>query len=473
MDRSENLTIVKKAGFVSLSRFINLLGLLLTTIMLARYLSKPEFASYDQLWLIYNTFSPVLSFAFTSSVYFFGTRENAGKYITAMLLFLTLAGFILTFSLFLLRFEIAKFLNNLQFYNEFFKFAPFFLFSLPSLILDAILVLKNEFKKLFTITNFTVLAYIGVVVLTIILEQGIPFIFAGLSLISLLRFVYTWYLIKKFFNEKLETIFPYLKEILLYTSPLIVGHISALISRQVDKYIIANNFSSDLYATYTIGAKELPIIPLITSSFASVIFPEISKLHGAGKNSEIQRLIKDVVKSTSLIIIPIFSFLLFFSQEFILILFSKKYLDSTAIFRIYLFFLPVRILVYSSILSAFGRQKIYMLISFLDLVLNLTLGTTLVKAIGLLGPAIAVVVSTYVEALAMLFFISKALGKVNLLEILPVKFMISTFAFSLFASFLCYLMGSLIENAILRFILMGGLFSTFYLLVAVKLHKQI
>jgi len=280
-------------------------------------------------------------------------------------------------------------------------------------------------------------------------------------------------LIKKFFNEKLETIFPYLKEILLYTSPLIVGHISALISRQVDKYIIANNFSSDLYATYTIGAKELPIIPLITSSFASVIFPEISKLHGAGKNSEIQRLIKDVVKSTSLIIIPIFSFLLFFSQEFILILFSKKYLDSTAIFRIYLFFLPVRILVYSSILSAFGRQKIYMLISFLDLVLNLTLGTTLVKAIGLLGPAIAVVVSTYVEALAMLFFISKALGKVNLLEILPVKFMISTFAFSLFASFLCYLMGSLIENAILRFILMGGLFSTFYLLVAVKLHKQI
>lgn len=473
MDKSKNLTIVKKAGFVSLSRLINLLGLLLITIILARYLSKPEFASYDQFWLIYNTFFPVLSFAFTSSVYFFGARENAGKYITAMLLFLTLAGFILTLSLFLLRFEIAKFLNNPQFHKEFLKFAPFFLFSLPSLMLDAILVLKNEFKRLFTITNFTVIAYVGVVALTISLEQGISFIFIGFSLISILRFIYTWYLIRKSFNEKLETMFPYLKEILLYTAPLIVGHISALISRQVDKYIIANNFSSDLYATYAIGAKELPIIPLITSSFASVIFPEISKLHSAGRNSEIVHLVKDVVKSTSLIIIPIFSFLIFFSQEFILILFSKKYLDSTAIFRIYLFFLPVRILVYSSILSALGRQKIYMLVSFLDLVLNLVLGTTLVKVIGLLGPAIAVVVSTYVEAFIMLFFISKTLGKSNPFEILPAKFIILIFAFSLFSSFLCYLLGSLIENAILKFILMGGLFTSLYLLVALKLHKQI
>lgn len=471
MDKLKNLTVVQKAGFVSLSRLINLLGLLLITIILARYLSKPEFASYDQFWLIYNTFFPVLSFAFTSSVYFFGTKENAGKYITAIFLFLSLAGFVLTFSIFLLRSEIAKLFNNPQFDKDFLKFAPFLLFSLPSLMLDAIMVLKNEFKKLFIVTNFTVLAYVGVVALAIILGQKIPFIFAGFSLVSLLRFIYTWHLVKKFFNEKLNTTLQYLKEILLYTAPLIVGHISALISRQVDKYIIANNFPSELYATYTIGAKELPIIPLITSSFASVIFPEISKLYSTGRKSEIVSLIKDVVKSTSLIIIPIFSFLIFFSQEFILILFSKKYLESTAIFRIYLFFLPVRLLVYSSILSALGKQKIYMLISFLDLVLNLTLGAILVKAIGLLGPAIAVVISTYIEAFAMLFFISKALGKVSLLKILPVKLMISIFAFSLSTSFLCYLLGSSVENAIFRFILMGGLFSLIHLLVVVKFYK--
>ncbi|MFN3135437.1 MAG: polysaccharide biosynthesis C-terminal domain-containing protein, partial [Candidatus Kryptonium sp.] len=155
------------------------------------------------------------------------------------------------------------------------------------------------------------------------------------------------------------------------------------------------------------------------------------------------------------------------------ILFSKKYLDSTAIFRIYLFFLPVRILVYSSILSALGRQKIYMFISFLDLVLNLALGTILVKVIGLLGPAIAVVVSTYVEAFTMLFFISKALGGIRLIKMLPIKFMFSIFALSLSTSLLCYLMGSFIEDAILRFILMGGLFSSLYLFVALKLHKQI
>ncbi|CUU09651.1 Polysaccharide biosynthesis C-terminal domain-containing protein [Candidatus Kryptobacter tengchongensis] len=263
------------------------------------------------------------------------------------------------------------------------------------------------------------------------------------------------------------------KEVLLFTIPLIVGHISALISRQVDKYIIANNFSGDFYATYTIGAKELPIVPLITSSFASVIFPEISKLYSAGKNSDVVQLIKDVVRLTSLFIFPSFSFLLFFSREFIVILFSEKYLESVGIFRIYLFFLPVRILVYSSILSALGKQKIYMLVSFFDLIFNLALGLILVKIFGLIGPAIAVVASTYIEAFIMLFFISKALGGIGLFEILPLKFMMLVFVFSLLVAFFCYSVSLIIQDVILRFVLSGILFSVVYFSVAVNLRRRI
>ncbi len=463
-----NLTIMKKAGFISLSRAVNLLGLLITTIILARYFSKSEFASYDQPWLIFNTITPIISFAFTTSIYFFGARENSGEYIKSIFLILTVAGFTLTLFLFFLRFEISTLLNNSEFAPNFIYFAPFLLFSIPSLLLDAILILKDQFKRLFIVTLATISSYLLVIVLAIFLKQNIPFIFTGLSIISFARFIYSGYAIKRFFSFQtsggIRNLISHIDEILMYSILLIIAYIAGSLSRQIDKYIVANNFPAELYAIYTIGAKELPIVPLITSSFTAVIFPEISRLYNSGKNSEIVKLANDAIKSTSIVIIPIFAYLLFFSKEFILILFSEKYVESVAIFRIYLFFLPIRILIYGPILSALGRQKIYMLVSFLDLTLNLTLGIILVKVIHIIGPAVAVVASTYIEAFLMLFFISRILGS-KLNQLLPIKFLLMLFLSTFASVFLCHLAGSLIPSLILRFLITGGIFTFVYLVI--------
>lgn len=472
----ENFVIVKKAGFVSLSRVVNLLGLLLVTMILARYFTKSEFASYDQFWLVFNTIFPIASFAFTSSVYFFGSKENAGDYIKEIFWFLLIVGFIVTAFLFMLSSEIAKFIKNPRFAQDFPAFAIFSIFSFPSIVLDAVLILKNKFKTLFKVTTLTILGYAFAVALTILYKMSVGFIFMCLSVFAFVRFVYTWDLIRRFWNSNLkdkDSLFPHIREILLFTGPLIVGHIGALVSKQVDKYIVANNFPSEVYAIYTIGARELPIVSLITSSFASVVFPEISKLYANGKGLDIAHLIRDVVRSTSVFIIPTFSFLLFFAEEFVVILFSEKYIESTPIFRIYLLFLPMRVLVYSSVLSALGKQKIYMFISLFDLVFNLSLGIVLVKIVGLVGPAIAVVSSTFVEVLFMLFYISKVLGGIGLSNILPFRSMLVLWVFSLMMSALCYLVSSLIHDLVLKFVLSGILFSAFCFFFVVRFFRKI
>ncbi len=462
----DNSNILKKAGLVSLSRIVNIVGLLIITIILARYFSKSEFASYDQLWLIFNTITPIISFAFTSSIYFFGARDNAGEYITNIFLTLLIAGTILTLSLFLLKTEIASLFNNALFKKNFPYFAPFLLFSIPSLILDAILVLKSEFKKLFLLSSITIFFYLFTVILCVFMKKDTAFIFTGLSMVSFARFIYTIFMLKNFneTNSRFKFSISTLSDIIAYTVPLMFGHISASLSRQVDKYIIASNFNTELYATYTIGAKELPIVPVITSSFVSVILPEISKLHKDGKSSEIAKLLNDVIKSTSIFIIPTFTYLMFFSKEFVLLLFSDKYIDSVPIFRVYLFFLLTRILVFSPVLSSLGKQKVYMFVSFFDLALNFSLGLIFVKLFKLLGPAIAVVTSTYFEAILMLFFISRALNRVSLSQILPFKFIFKIFIFSLVSGLISFFVGILFRNLILKFALSAILFAGIYFL---------
>jgi O-antigen/teichoic acid export membrane protein len=453
-------SIVKKASLISLSRIINLTGLLIVTIILARHFSKSEFALYDQIWLILNTITPIISFAFSSAVYFFGVKEKSNNYITTIFSFLTLLGFALTILLYLLRFEIGKILNNALFPENFFYFALFFLFSVPTLILDSLFILRNEFKKLFLVTLITVMLYIIAVLFSTFFSKGILFIFACLSAIAILRFIYMIGFLRKNFNLNLTN--SRLKEVLTYTSPLIFGHISAILSRQIDKFIIASNFAPEIYAIYGVGAKELPVVPLITSSFASVSFPEISKLYDAGKKTDVAKLISDVIKSTAVFVLPVFSYLLFFSNEFVVVLFSPKYAESAEIFRIYIFFLPVRILLYSPILSALGRQKIYMFISLIDLALNFILGLSLLKVIGLKGPAVAVVLSTYIETSLMLYFILRTLSGIKLWDIFPVKFLILVLAISLSIASFCYLIGKFIYDVNLRFLATGLLFSVVY-----------
>ncbi len=458
-------SIIKKASLISLSRIINLIGLLIITIILARHFSKSEFALYDQIWLILNTITPIISFAFSSAVYFFGVKEKSNDYIATIFSFLTLLGFVITILLYLLRFEIGEILNNVLFPENFPYFALLFLLSVPTLILDSLLILRNEFKKLFFITFITVMLYIASVLLSIFLDKGLAFIFTSLSVIAILRFLYTIIFLKKNFNFTPTN--SHLKEILIYTFPLVFGHISAILSRQIDKFIIASNFTPEIYAIYGVGAKELPVVPLITSSFVSVSFPEISKLYDAGKKTDIAKLVNDVIKSTAIFVLPVFSYLLFFSNEFIVILFSEKYVESAEIFRIYIFFLPVRILLYSPILSALGKQKIYMFISLIDLALNFSLGLLLLKIIGLKGPAMAVVLSTYIETLLMLYFILKTL-EIKLWDIFPARFLISVLAISLSIAIFCYLIGSFISTVNLRFVLTGLLFSLIYFALVKK-----
>jgi len=453
-------SIVKKASLISLSRILNILGLLVVTIILARHLSKREFALYDQMWLILNTINPIVSFAFSSAVYFFGVKEKSSKYISSIFSFLALLGFIVTILFYLLRFEVGRILNNALFPENFPYFALFFLFSIPTAILDSLFILRGNFKKLFIITLITVALYIIAVFSSIFINKGIIFILASLSAIAILRFIYTLNFIKKSFD--LTPTFSHLKEILKYTSPLIFGHISAILSRQIDKFIVANSFAPEVYAIYGVGAKELPVVPLITSSFASVSFPEISKLYDAGKKIEVAKLINDVIKSTAVFVLPVFSYLFFFSNEFIVVLFSAKYIESAEIFRVYIFFLPVRILLYSPILSALGRQKIYMLVSLIDLVLNFSLGLIFLKLFGLKGPAIAVVLSTYIETSLMLYFILRTLVGIRLRDIFPAKFLLSVLTISVFIAVFCYLVGSLISDVNLRFVLTASLFLFIY-----------
>jgi O-antigen/teichoic acid export membrane protein len=91
-------------------------------------------------------------------------------------------------------------------------------------------------------------------------------------------------------------------------------------------------------------------------------------------------------------------FLLFFATDFITLVFSSKYANSAIIFQIYLASMIPKIVWYGPILVSLGHSREPLIGSSLALINNVLFSILFVEWLGLVGPAIATVIATYVLA---------------------------------------------------------------------------
>src|SRR3989344_7982481 len=101
------------------------------------------------------------------------------------------------------------------------------------------------------------------------------------------------------------------------------------------------------------------------------------------------------IRKLSLVVLPIFIVAMVFSHEIITILYSEKFATSVPYFRIYLLLLLIRVASYGIILQAIGKTKENLKGSIFFFILNGILNPVLVVWLGLIGPAIATVISTF------------------------------------------------------------------------------
>ena len=133
-------------------------------------------------------------------------------------------------------------------------------------------------------------------------------------------------------------------------------------SRQIDKLIISGYFTSREYAIYANGAMELPLARILNAAVMSVLMPELVVLYNRGEYQKMLALWHRSIRKVSLIILPVMVFLFIFAREFLVLLYSEKYLESAGIFQIYLLTLPIRVTTFGSVLLAAGFQGNYVLL---------------------------------------------------------------------------------------------------------------
>ncbi len=399
MSTREEKTVSLKSQSVWLL-FAKLVGFgfaFILPLVVVRVLSKEEFGVYRLSFLIMMNAVAIFPFGIAMSAYYYLARDVERR--ASAVLNIMLVHFIAGAIAFVILFFFPGAIGSITGSTEIEKLSPLIAASvwiwLFSVFLEHAAVANREPK---TATLFIVFAQFSKTALmccfVLWLRTVESILYAAILQGIIQTLILLVYLAKKFpgFWTKFDAGF--LKEHLIYAVPF--GFAGILWTMQVDLhyYFVTYRYGEVLYAIYTVGCFQLPLIALLSESINSVLIPRMSELQMAEDHAEMIRLKARAMQKLAFAYFPLYIFLMITSETLITTLFTEKYIESVPVFMIFLTMLPFQILISDPIVRAYeelGRFLLKLRIAtFVVLVVSLYLGITYLSILGIIAIVVGV-----------------------------------------------------------------------------------
>lgn len=454
------MRIRTKSLIILISRSLQQLATLTLAIILVRIMDKELYGTYRQVLLVTSLLTNILSLNLPASFYYFvpkAATEERRKIVNNLFAIAFAVSAIMSLLLYFTSPYIAEYFNNppLKELLRIFCLYPFVtmtLQQLPPFFISTERALKAGVYSLLSAVLFTASA----VIFTVIgwpLEHvflGILIVLATLSIIGILD-VY-----RNLPGKGLGLEMPIVKEVLFYIIPISAATIVGVANKQIDKVLISVFFSPAVYAVYSCGAFEIPLIGIITTSLINAIMPNMVIFGKEGKLGELLKLWKLAAQKSLLVIFPSFALLLVCSQDLMIVMYGNEYRDAAWPFIVYLLLLPLRITVYGAVLRAIGKTRPIAIAATISFMVNIVVSITLLlvgksTVIAFIGPSIGTVTGEATSIIYTLFVISKHLST-PIKDLMPWKAMGRVMSISLIVGIASILPTTYIDDNSLRLI---------------------
>ncbi|MBK9313211.1 MAG: oligosaccharide flippase family protein [Acidobacteria bacterium] len=383
-------------------------------LVLVRVMSKADYGLYRQAFTILVSALGLLNLQVAVSVFYFSAREPGKKLQVAhnVIIFYSLIG-ALVFLLFMLW---PGWVTLIFQGADLVSYVPLIGFAilcwLVSTNLEAVPIALGDVNFASVLIVLSQLTKAAVMISAALIFGTLTAILAGAVIQSLLQIGFTVLYIRRHFGHFLAPFdWPLFKAQIGNALPFGIGGIVAIVQNDMHNYFVSHHFDPAVFAVYAIGCFQLPILGMLSSSFANAFNPEMAKHKEQNNFEAIIDLWMDVIRKLAFFFFPAFMALFVLRYEFIVTLFTTKYLASVPIFAVNLFAIVLGIALHMHILRLFDRLKYFRLKLYLVLIpitfgalnLGLSLG-------GLTGVAIAVVLIQTLDVGLTLVMVGKELG---------------------------------------------------------------
>jgi O-antigen/teichoic acid export membrane protein len=399
------LTFAKTAGFA----FSIALPLLLV-----RRLDREQYGLYKQAFLVVTTAMIVLPMGVPMSAFYFLPREPTRRRETVLniVLFHSAVGALACGALVLDPSILTVIFGGARLAPYSARIGVTILFWITGASLDMIPVANDEVRLasafIIGIQASRALIFVGAVLFfgTLWSLLAAAILHGVIQTIVLIR-----YLESRFAGFWRAFDWQMLRDQLSYAIPLGAAGVLMIVQTDLHNYFVSNHFGPVLFAVYSIGTLQLPLMGLLQEATNSVLIARVSFLEKRGEHREIVLLLARAARKLAAVYLPVYIFLMVAGREFIRVLFTSRFADSWPIFAVNLTLLPLGIVLLDPLFRAYERERYFLL--RLRLVLAAVLIATLwlfTARLGLVGVIAVVVATAAFERTVMAIHFARLLG---------------------------------------------------------------
>ena len=351
-----NGSISRNAVLVVIGDGITFTTTILISMILARIITLDDMATYRQVIYLGTMALTIVEFGLSSSIYrFWNLLDDCGRstYIKMQLSLSMGLGLLVSIPLFIL----SPFLANI-FHNPDLKIALWIcaaspLVNIVPMTIRPVMICRG---KPLTATLTQMLFSTAMVLAIIIpLAMGTKLTTALViwMIVNVIEVGLTFLILRQEFLPNT----PWwdkdkFKETWNYLWPIQAGRLPSILTSNVDKISTSIFLSTEAFAAYSTGARELPFIGIIGPSVSSVLIPSLVDDAEAGNVSSICRRWKSACEKSSIFTYPIVGFCIWFALPIVTFLFSSKYADSAIPFAVFSSITFIRVIEFGSLAKA-------------------------------------------------------------------------------------------------------------------------
>ena len=273
-----NTSNSRQAMWVAVGQFSAFAIGIISPMILSRYFSKGDYGTYKQVMYVYNTLLIVFTLGLPKAYSYFIPRVSLPEskdVIRKISRLFAILGLFLSLLLFCGASAIADLLHNPDLELAIKWFSPTPLLLLPVMGIEGILA---SYKKAKHIALFTLCMRVFTLLFTIlpVITFNGTYIHSiiGFDIASLLTCIFSYYL--KYLPTRgieLQRATVSYKEIFAFSLPLLSASLWIMLFQSTNQFFISRYYGNEVFAEFSNGFMEFPIIPMVVNSVATILAP--------------------------------------------------------------------------------------------------------------------------------------------------------------------------------------------------------
>lgn len=412
-----------KASVIVFSETFANIARVVAVVILARHLPKEVFGSLSFVLLTYVALSSLSQIGLPESVYFFFEkvdRASRGRFVLLVARLLLVLAAVMSGLLLLVGFVADGRGHDVM--PLFLALLLLPLLELPTMPVTHVLIATDRARGAAWLNTLFGVALFAAMVVPVLAGLPVVYVARGLVLYGGLRLAISVVLFLRHFSGELGPLPRGMTgELLSYSIPLGLAQLIMKLNQIVDKYVVMYFLPMAVFAEYSVGSWEIPFVPSIATAVGAVMLPQFVAAYLDGRKKDLLHSWTEALKRVSVIVLPLMVLLIVVAREFIIVLFSERYVNAVLPFQIYTLILFQRVTSYDAVLRAIDRTRTITVWAMGTILINLALSIPLVITMGMVGAALSTLIANVIMWVFVLVKISEGLD-VPPSEVFPFRY---------------------------------------------------